>query len=583
MDKYKKLYSVAKSYQPFYLSHKKYGWWSLYAQLFLILVSIVGPILMSEVINNLSDKDFKSATYYFIFYATLILLYRVGDYFFGVWASIFQARTMNSAGKWVYDNFLQRSMNFYSDNFSGKLVNKIDKYLTAFEYLHDILVQDIISSFAQILGAIIVLLFIDYRLAIVFGIWIVFQLFISTALISKKIPISIAKAKAQSNFIGVISDLITNAMANISYVGRIQEMNIFSKSSDHLEKKRTNDWIMSAKVGLITNFTASSFSLAAQGLTIYLFINGNVALGTVVLISSYSANIRQSIRSLTRSLDVGSTQLSNALEMTEILDRPLEILDYPSATTLQVTSGAITFNQTTFNYTGQGSDEIDNLDLVIAPGESIGLVGHSGAGKSTIVKLLLRFVDVTDGSIKIDNQDIRDVTQESLRQNIAYVPQEPLLFHRSLRDNIAYGKPDANLDEVIQAAKQANAHEFIKNLEHGYDTLVGERGVKLSGGQRQRVAIARAILKDAPILILDEATSSLDSKSEREIQTAIANLIQGKTVIAIAHRLSTIKHLDRIIVLENGSIAQQGSHDELIAQGGIYADLWEHQYGGFLE
>jgi len=286
---------------------------------------------------------------------------------------------------------------------------------------------------------------------------------------------------------------------------------------------------------------------------------------------------------ISRGIDRGTKNLADATEMVDIFEKEIHITNHPSATTLQVTSGAITFNQTTFNYTGQGSDEIDNLDLVIAPGESIGLVGHSGAGKSTIVKLLLRFVDVTDGSIKIDNQDIRDVTQESLRQNIAYVPQEPLLFHRSLRDNIAYGKPDANLDEVIQAAKQANAHEFIKNLEHGYDTLVGERGVKLSGGQRQRVAIARAILKDAPILILDEATSSLDSKSEREIQTAIANLIQGKTVIAIAHRLSTIKHLDRIIVLENGSIAQQGSHDELIAQGGIYADLWEHQYGGFLE
>jgi ATP-binding cassette subfamily B protein len=223
------------------------------------------------------------------------------------------------------------------------------------------------------------------------------------------------------------------------------------------------------------------------------------------------------------------------------------------------------------------------LTLHIKPGERIGLAGHSGGGKTTLTKLILRFADVTKGAIAIDGQNIADVSQDSLRSAIAYVPQEPYLFHRSLRENIAYARPDATDDEVMLAVKRANAYEFIKNLPDGLDTIVGERGVKLSGGQRQRIAIARAILKDAPILILDEATSALDSESEKLIQNALTKLMKGRTSIVVAHRLSTIAQLDRIIVLENGSIAEQGSHSELLQHKGIYATLWAHQSGGFIE
>jgi len=315
----------------------------------------------------------------------------------------------------------------------------------------------------------------------------------------------------------------------------------------------------------------------------YFWSEGKITAGDIALIQTVILNLYGFVFKLGQGIDDVMVALTDMVEVQEILDTPIEITDQPHAKPLHVTQGQITFNNLTFNYTGEGSDEIDNLNLNIKPGESIGLVGHSGAGKSTIVKLLLRFVDPTEGDIQIDNQNIREVTQESLRQSIAYVPQQPLLFHRTLRENIAYGKPNASMDEIIAASKQANAHEFIQSLPKQYDTLVGERGIKLSGGQRQRVAIARAILKDAPILLLDEATSSLDSKSEREIQAAIKNLIQGKTVIAIAHRLSTIQHLDRIVVLEKGKIIEEGNHTELLEAGGQYQELWSHQQGGFIE
>ena len=246
-------------------------------------------------------------------------------------------------------------------------------------------------------------------------------------------------------------------------------------------------------------------------------------------------------------------------------------------------SRRVSFDQVGFIHSDSHDALFENFSLTIPAGQKVGLVGPSGAGKTTVINLLLRFIDVNHGSIKIGNQDIRDITQESLHQHIAYVPQEPVLFHRSLRDNITYGKPDATIEEVERAAKRANAYDFIDTLPSRFDTLVGERGVKLSGGQRQRIAITRAILKDAPILVLDEATSALDSESEKLIQDSLDELMKGRTSIVIAHRLSTIAKLDRIIVLDNGQIAEDGTHRQLLAQGGIYAKLWRHQSGGFIE
>jgi ATP-binding cassette subfamily B protein len=288
------------------------------------------------------------------------------------------------------------------------------------------------------------------------------------------------------------------------------------------------------------------------------------------------------INNMLRSVEDGFLLAS---PITEYLLQEAEIKDTPGVGDLQVKRGAIDLNDVSFQYQNEQAEQsvFKHLDLHIKPGEKIGLVGPSGGGKSTLTRLLLRFEDVNSGAISIDGQDIAGITQASLRRAISYVPQEPLMFHRSVRENIAYGNPTATDEAIIQAAKAAYAHDFINELSEGYDTIVGERGVKLSGGQRQRVAIARAILKDAPILILDEATSALDSESEILIQNALWQLMQKRTAIVIAHRLSTIQKMDRILVLEGGAITEQGTHKQLLAKKGTYARLWGHQSGGFID
>jgi ATP-binding cassette subfamily B protein len=271
--------------------------------------------------------------------------------------------------------------------------------------------------------------------------------------------------------------------------------------------------------------------------------------------------------------------------MVEILSEEPEIQDRKDAPKLKVPAGAVSFNNVVFQYSDARSTKklLDDFNLDIPAGQKIGLVGHSGGGKTTITKLILRLMDIQGGSISIDGQNIAEITQESLRQSIAYVPQEPLLFHRTVAQNISYGMPGATQEQIEQSAKLAYAHGFIQTLPDGYNTIVGERGVKLSGGQRQRVAIARAILKDAPILVLDEATSALDSESEVLIQKALQKLMKTKTSIVIAHRLSTVQKMDHIVVVDNGKITEEGAHADLLKKDGVYAKLWAHQSGGFIE
>jgi ATP-binding cassette subfamily B protein len=309
-----------------------------------------------------------------------------------------------------------------------------------------------------------------------------------------------------------------------------------------------------------------------------------LSLAALIFTVTYLGRLASSLFEITPIIRNLEQAFIDAADITEILDVTAEVKDIPRAAALKVNGGAIDFNMIDFAYKDSESDSvIKSLSLSIAAGERVGLAGPSGGGKTTLSKLVLRFADLQGGSITIDGQDISQVSQDSLHRAIAYVPQEAYLFHRSLRENIAYGNPAATDEQIMAAVKQANASEFIDKLPKGLDTIVGERGVKLSGGQRQRIAIARAILKDAPILVLDEATSALDSESEKLIQEALIKLMKGRTSIVIAHRLSTIAKLDRIVVLANGEIAEQGTHTELLEAKGTYARLWGHQSGGFIE
>jgi ATP-binding cassette subfamily B protein len=331
-----------------------------------------------------------------------------------------------------------------------------------------------------------------------------------------------------------------------------------------------------------TNLIISSASLIVAVITVMFF---DADIGTVFLILSYTSSIVEQLFSFgNNSLRNYSRAFGDAIGMVDILHKVPEILDPVDPEPVRMERGQVDFNRVTFTHNGADDALFDTFNVRIKPGEKVGLVGHSGSGKTTFTRLLLRFSDIQGGQILIDGQNITAVTQDDLRSRIAYVPQEPLLFHRTIRENIAYGQDRVDARSVIAVSKLAHADEFIADLPKGYDTLVGERGVKLSGGQRQRIAIARAMLKNAPILLLDEATSALDSESEVLIQDALWKLMEGRTAIVIAHRLSTIQKMDRIVVLDEGKIVEQGSHKELLAKkSGAYAKLWAHQSGGFLD
>ena len=337
---------------------------------------------------------------------------------------------------------------------------------------------------------------------------------------------------------------------------------------------------------MLVQFNNYLVIFAVAALSISLWMDDAVSVGAIAIAIALALRLNGMSQGIMREMSALFQAIGTAIDGMGMLSKPLGIVDDRHATELQVSDGSIHFNHIGFHY-GKEAGVINDLELHIKAGEKIGLVGRSGAGKSTLVNLLLRFYDVADGSISIDGQDIRKVSQDSLRAQIAMVTQDTALLHRTVRENVLYGHPDASEQQMIAACKQAQAHEFILALEDsngntGYDAMVGERGVTLSGGQRQRIAIARVLLKDAPLLVLDEATSALDSEVEAAIQQNLDMLMKKKTVIAIAHRLSTIAALDRLIVLDQGRIVEQGSHDELIAAKGIYAKLWMHQSGGFL-
>jgi ATP-binding cassette subfamily B protein len=310
--------------------------------------------------------------------------------------------------------------------------------------------------------------------------------------------------------------------------------------------------------------------------------DANIA--TVFLIFSYTSTVANQLFMFSNNaLRNYNRAIGDAGDMIEVLRTTPEVLDPAEPEKSRINRGDIVFDKVRFQHDDADEAIFHSLSLHIKPGEKVGLVGHSGSGKTTLTRVLQRFSNVNDGEIRIDGQNIAAITQDDLRRHIAYVPQEPLLFHRTIAENISYAHPDASPEEIAGVAKMAHAAEFIDHLPEGYDTIVGERGVKLSGGQRQRIAIARAMLKNAPILVLDEATSALDSESEVLIQAALWKLMEGRTAIVIAHRLSTIQKMDRILVLDNGKVIEEGSHQELLARGGTYAKLWAHQSGGFIE
>ena len=390
-------------------------------------------------------------------------------------------------------------------------------------------------------------------------------------------------AEAENKQTGQLADSISNILSVKSYGREAHERHRYANFS----RTTMNAGLaqMRATMKRDMGFNVVNTGIVAI-ITVFLMIGQPIfglSIATLILIVNYSSSIMGELWNVNNIFKGINRVFGDAYEMTEILDTEKQVKDARGAKELVVKRGHISFQDVEFQHADAKEAIFKHFDLDIKPGERIGLVGMSGSGKTTLTKLLLRFADVAEGRILVDDQDISGVQQVSLREQIAYVPQETALFHRTIAENIAYAKPDATQAEIERAAKLANAHEFIEKLPNGYETLVGERGIKLSGGQRQRIAIARAILKDAPILVLDEATTALDSESEALIQDALVKLMKGRTSIVVAHRLSTIASLDRIIVLDNGKIVEQGSHAELLKKGGEYNKLWSRQSGAFLD
>lgn len=483
-----------------------------------------------------------------------------------------------------YNYLHKHSYSFFNNNFSGSLVRRVNRFVNSFVNIFDTIYWSILFIGLKITVILGVLFYYFWKIGLITLFWIIFYLIFHMIFVRYKLKWDIKRADADSEVTGQLADSIVNNINIKLFNGYKFEEKRFKNRLKELSKLIIKSYNLGS---IITGLQALLMIILEVGvfyIAVKLWQKGLVTIGDFVLLQAYIFTIFDSLWNIGRYIRRIYESLSDAEEMTEILTKPHEVKDNPSAKPLEVKKGEIVFQNVTFKYGLNTRYILQNFNLKIKPQEKIALIGPSGGGKSTIVKLLFRFFDIEKGEILIDGQNIADVSQNSLRENISLVPQEPILFHRTLMENIRYGRRSATDEEVIRAAKLAHCHEFIMSFPDKYNTYVGERGVKLSGGERQRVAIARAILKNAPILVLDEATSSLDSESELLIQDALTNLMQGKTVIVIAHRLSTISKMDRIVVIENGQISEEGKHNELLkASQGTYQKLWQIQAGGFIE
>jgi ATP-binding cassette subfamily B multidrug efflux pump len=494
--------------------------------------------------------------------------------------------------RWLTHRYLlKQSLGFYQDEFAGRLATKVMQTALAVRETVMKLMDLAVYILVYFTSVLVMVALADWRLMLPMLAWLALYILAQLYFVPKLKRIATEQADARSTMTGRVVDSYTN----------IQTVKLFSHTDRETDYARDSmEGFMDTvyrQMRLVTGLNVTvnvinyllAFTIAA--IAVWLWMDSAISIGAIAIAISLALRINGMAQWIMWEVSALFENIGTVADGMKTLSKTPQVQDSADAKALNVNQGEIRLEQASFHYQGhednQNKEVFEALNIHIKAGEKVGLVGRSGAGKSTLVNLLLRFYDLNSGRILIDGQDIKDVTQDSLRKHIGMVTQDTSLLHRSVRDNILYGRPDASEAELLEASRKAEAHEFIQELHDpegntGYDAQVGERGVKLSGGQRQRIAIARVLLKDAPILILDEATSALDSEVEAAIQESLYRLMENKTVIAIAHRLSTIAAMDRLIVLDQGRIAEQGTHQELIAKGGIYAQLWAHQTGGFI-
>lgn len=550
--------------------------------LYLVLLPLLISYLMQSLIenpHNITTPGFLLVAIVVNGVATVIIQHFAFTAFYK-----HEERVTTRLTRRAVDDLLNHSSGFFANQKVGSLAGDVNTFSRSYLVLMDTLFLQISSLVVSIVVSLVILAIISPILLIpllLLTIAIFWEIFYS---LQERSIYRNKRKELQSNLFGTIADILGNQTL-VRMFGRSkyetarimhdrQAIEAVAHKEIHIQQR-------SAEVRMITLYI---FQILTLAVSIYLVAHNMVSIAALVFTVTYLSKISQAMYSVGSIVRTVEQAFLDASKITELLFKAVEVTDVSNAKKLTITKADIKIDNITFGYDADSSNTVfNNFSLKIPAGQSVGLVGRSGGGKSTLTQLLLRYMDVKSGKILIDNKDISQITQESLRSNISYVPQEPYLFHRSLKENISYSNPSASDDEIIAAAKQAYAWEFITKLQNGLDTIVGERGIKLSGGQRQRIAIARAILKDAPILILDEATSALDSESEKYIQQALSSLMKHRTTVVVAHRLSTISKLDRIVVLDKGKITEDGTHMELLKINGVYSTLWNHQSDGFID
>jgi len=557
--------------------------WAIVVVFVAILVSVVDAsysYLFKFITEAVEAGDMKAAMKWGLFFPAAIFLIQILYRSIGFMLANLTSRTKKTITDEMIQYVLNHSHNYFSNRFAGSVVGKIRNVSGTIDSVIPDLVFGHLGSFSYFLMVFIILFSVDAQVAGLFVILIIILLAINKSLAPKKAILSKENAEVSTKLQGRLVDTFSNVSSVRQYARSQVEINRLKELTAESMFASIKNWLYTEKILLINTFVLFIFTLLTSWLLVKKWQMEIITTGDFLMVISLAMSVSGSLLFLGRAFNTMARAIGELQESLLDLLIPYEITDKESAKPLVLEKGEIIFKSVKFSY--ENKIVFTDFNLQIKAGERVGLVGVSGSGKSTLVSLLLRQYDLGDGKVYLDKQDISEVTQDSLRENIAVVPQESVLFHRSIWENIAYGRNGATEAEILSAAKRANVSEFAKQLPEAYETLVGERGVKLSGGQKQRIAIARAIVKDAPILILDEATSALDSESEVLIQGALNELMKGKTVIAIAHRLSTLREMDRIIVLEKGKIVESGSHQNLKLAGGVYARLWGHQSGGFL-
>ncbi len=548
----------------------------------LVLRMVISQRQIGNFIDAITANQADQAIHYLIIFGILIFItqsmFRVSDYL----VTYVQRHTLVKMYNDAFERIVYKPVRVFADRFAGSLAGRVKRLVTSFENFYDIATWQLWTNIIVVIATITAVVVTEWHIGVVCIGWLATYAFFTFTSLQKQSIAGTQSAAQDSHITGLLVDVFSNIRAVKSYTGEEAEEAYFKTEAEKQGAYWWRLWMLQNWQLTFHGFTSISVQVLIFALSFLFWKKGILTPGDIVAIQLYFNPVPDRMRELARQFTRIIDSITNAAEAVALITDTDHDEPRDSKAEAVRFAGAIALQNVTFSYADASEKVINDVSLVIPAGQKVGIVGRSGSGKSTLANLFLRYFEIEQGTLTIDGHDIKSLPLKTLRNTTIYVPQEPILFHRTIRENIEYGQKPLSESTLISIAKKAHVHEFVSRFPEKYNTVVGERGIKLSGGQRQRIAIARALAKDAPIIILDEATSALDSESEQVIQESFEELMHGRTTIAIAHRLSTLRNMDRIIVLEDGVIKEDGTHNELLAQKGRYFDLWQHQSGGFI-